>query len=215
MGAGALERLLDGLSENEVRCQQPHRLARGSPYRGNAQALDQRFQNAVRSLARMDDAGRYSQRPRRGRDQQGVRFDVVGRPLSGRKLVFYQPIGGGRVRHAQQRLGQNHEGEPLLGGQGIGVQEILHPAEPAGSGADTLDKARGAFIDAPLRLRRTPRLRQQRSRDRLVGGRVGATQHGFRIHARGALRICNHGPPWAECMTLAKIIVTRGQKRQG
>ena len=94
-------------------------------------------------------------------------------PIAGRELVLDQPVGGGGVGHPQQRLGQHHERQPLPGGQRIGVQEILDAAEPAGMGADALDQARGARIDARLGRSRARDRGQQPRRDRLVGRRIG------------------------------------------
>ena len=42
-----------------------------------------------------------------------------------------QPVGGGSVGHAQERLCQHHERQPLLGGQRIGMEEILDAAARA------------------------------------------------------------------------------------
>ena len=62
------------------------------------------------------------------------------RPVAGRKLVLDQPVGGRGIGHAQQRLGQHHQGEALLGGERIFAQEVLDPAEPAALGPDRLDE---------------------------------------------------------------------------
>ena len=66
------------------------------------------------------------------------------------ELVLDQPVGGRGIRHAQQRLGQHHQREALLGRERIVAQEILDAAEPAGMGADRLDQPRGARVDARL-----------------------------------------------------------------
>ena len=87
----------------------------------------------------MDDAGGDAERPGRGRNEQRARFDVVRGPIAGGELVFDQPVGGGGIGHPQQRLRQHHEGEPLLGGQRIGMQEVLDAAEPASAAANGLD----------------------------------------------------------------------------
>ena len=82
----------------------------------------------------------------------------------GRELVLDQAVGGGGIGHPQQRLGQHHEGEPLLGGQRIGVQEILDPAEPAGPARGCPSISRVARrIDASLGLGRAGRFRQAAS----------------------------------------------------
>src|SRR6185369_3682271 len=42
-------------------------------------------------------------------------------PVAGGELVLDQAVGGHGVRHAQQRLGQHHQRQPLLGRKRIGV----------------------------------------------------------------------------------------------
>ena len=50
------------------------------------------------------------------------------------ELVLDQPVGGRGVGHAQERLGQHHEGEPLLGRERVFPQHLLDAAEPAAVG---------------------------------------------------------------------------------
>jgi hypothetical protein len=76
----------------------------------------------------------------------------MARPVPGLELVLDQPVGGAGVGHPQQRLGEHHQRQALLGGERIGVQEILHAAEATGAGADRLHQTRGAGIDARLGL---------------------------------------------------------------
>ncbi len=52
MGAGALQRLADGLPDDEMRAQQPHRLARRRSQGGQADPLGEVFENRLRRLAR-------------------------------------------------------------------------------------------------------------------------------------------------------------------
>ena len=66
------------------------------------------------------------------------------------ELVLDQAVGGGGIRHAQQRLGQHHQGQAFLGGERIFPQQFLDAAEPAALGADRLDQARGVRVDARL-----------------------------------------------------------------
>ena len=75
-------------------------------------------------------------------------FTSGGGPVARGELVLDQAVGGGGVRHPQQRLRQHHQREALLGRQRIGMQEILDAAEPAGARPDPLDEPRGAGIDA-------------------------------------------------------------------
>ena len=82
--------------------------------------------------------------------KQRRRFDVAVEPAAGGELIFDQPVGGSGIGHAQQRLGEDHQSEALLGRDRIGVQEILDAAEAAGSGANRLDETARAGIDAAL-----------------------------------------------------------------
>ena len=115
MGAGAAERLLDGLPEHEMRADEPHRLARRRAYRRQAETLGETLQDRRRRFAGVNDAGGDPQRPRRRRDQERRRFEVAVEPAAGGELVFDQPVGGQRIRHAQQRLGEHHQSEALPG----------------------------------------------------------------------------------------------------
>ena len=136
---------------------------------------------------RMDDAGGDAERPGRGRDQERAATRSAVRPVAGRELVLDQPVGGRGVRHAQQRLGQHHQRQPLLGRERIGVQEILDAAEAAGMGADALDQPPGAGIDARLGVSVARCRGQQRGRQRLVRRRIGRDKS---PHARSS------GPDW-------------------
>ncbi len=177
-----------------MRGQEPHRLAGGRAHGGEAQPLDETFQDRIRALAGMDDARGDAERPSRRGNEQRIRFDVVGGPIAGRKLVLDQPIGGGGIGHPQQRLRQHHEGKPLLGGQRIGMEEVLDPAEPAGFGPDARDEAGRMRVNSPLGVGRAGRLSEQRGRQRLVGRRVGRREDDSCAGIRGAgdFRIWNH-----------------------
>ena len=147
MRASAIERLLDCLAEHEMGAQEPHCLpGRGANGR-QAEPLDHALEDRVRSLAGLNYPCRDTQGPGGGRDQEHVRFDFVRRPVSTRKLVLDQSVGGHCVRDPQQRLRQNHQGEALLGGERISMQKILDAAEPAPPGADALDQSSGAGVD--------------------------------------------------------------------
>ncbi len=70
-------------------------------HRRQAQALDQTFDNAFRLLARLDDARGQARasRPRPTPESAGALGpDAPNRRL---QLVLDQPVGGGRIRHAQ------------------------------------------------------------------------------------------------------------------
>ena len=160
MAARARQRLLDGLAEHEMRADQPHRLPRRRAHRRQAEAADDGVEDRFRRLARMNDAGGDAERPRRGRDQDRGRFDVAVEPAAGGELVLDQPVRGRGVGHAQQRLGQHHQREPLFGRERIGVQKILDAAEAGRLGADRLDQPPRAGVDAASRRRCRARRRR-------------------------------------------------------
>jgi hypothetical protein len=104
------------------------------------------------------------------------------------ELVLDEAVGGGGVRHAQERLGQHHEGEALPGGQGVFAQHRLDAAEAAAMRADRLDQGAGAFVDPSLPLGRQPRIGEQALGDELVVLRVGrreARRDGIRHESFG------------------------------
>ena len=145
--------------------------------RRQAQPLAQALENVLRRLARLDDARRDAERPGRSRNEQRVRFHLMVGPVAGRELVLDQPVGGCGIGHAQQRLGQHHQGKALAGRERILAQEILDAAEPAGFRPDRLDEARRARVDARFRRGGARRLRQQARGDPLVGRRIGGGEH--------------------------------------
>ena len=177
-----------------MRAEEPHRLAGRGAHRRQAEPLDQAVEDGVGRLARLDDAGGDAERPGRGRDQEGVRLHVGARPVAGRELVLDQAVGGGGVGHAQQRLGQHHQGEALLGGERIGMQEILDAAEPAGPAADAFDQPGGTGVDPRFGRGRPRRLSQECGRDRLVRRRIGrdngrlGTVGGYRRSSEAPIR---------------------------
>src|SRR6516225_7579123 len=98
------------------------------------------------------------------------------------------------IAHAQQRLRQHHEGEALLGGQRIGVQEILDAAESPGPGPDPLDETPCIRVDSPFGVADAGGLTEQSGRDRLVGRRIGSAEEGccVCIRGQGYRRIWDH-----------------------
>ena len=109
------------------------------------------------------------------------------RPVAGRELVLDQPVGGRGVRHAQQRLGQHHQRQTLLGRERIGVQEILDAAEPAGlrrgSPRSAAGRARRCGLRPPRRAAPRP---AKRPRERLVRRRIGRAERRQRRRCRSA-----------------------------
>ena len=78
MRAGTRERILDGLSKDEMRAQEPHGLPRSRAHRGKPQPLEQAFQDRVGCLAGMNDASGDAERPGRGGDEQRVEAEAAG-----------------------------------------------------------------------------------------------------------------------------------------
>ncbi len=149
-GAGAVQRLADGLAEHEMAAEHPHRLPRGGADGGHADALGQRAQDALGRLAGLDDARRDAERPGRGGDEEGVRAGLVVDEVALADLVLDQPVGGGGIGHAQQRFGQHHQRQALAGRQRIFAQQLLDAAEPArpASGSPRSDRVARLSIRA-------------------------------------------------------------------
>ncbi len=128
--AGCLERLLDRLAGHELLAQQAHgEVDRGADHRLAAPG-DQAGQRRPEAfLARGGDqlAG-DQQAPGRGIDEDGRAVAEMGPPVALAELVPDQPVGGGGIGDAQQRLGQAHQRDPLLAGEG----KFLHQRVDAG-----------------------------------------------------------------------------------
>ena len=188
--AGARQRFLDGLPEHEMRAEQLHRLARRQSHRRHTKPFHHTLDNILRGFARLDDACGDAQRPGRCRHQEGA--GALGlRPIAGGQLVLDQPVGSDGVGHAQQRLGQHHQRQSLLGGERIGVQEILDPAEAARPGANGLDQPAGARVDTRLSSVRARNSRQQTGSDGLVRRRIGCSEGRHRAAPDGVLTDCS------------------------
>jgi hypothetical protein len=177
-GACPLQRLLDGLAEDEMTPEDAHGLARRRAHRRQAEPLGELAENPFRRLAWLDDARRHSESPGGSVDQEGVRFRLVVGEVALPQLVLDQAVGGGGVGHAQERLGEHHQGEPLAGGESVFAQHLLNAAEPAAIGADRPDQRPGALVDPALPLGREPRVREQALGDEFVVLRVGRLEAG-------------------------------------
>ena len=70
------------------------------------------------------------------------------------ELVLDQAVGGGGVRHAQKRFGENHERQPFLGGERIFAQDLLDTPDAAASRADGVDEPERRGVDLALDGRR-------------------------------------------------------------
>ena len=144
--------------------------------------------------------------------RSAVDFTSLSQPAAGGELVLDQAVGGGGVGHAQQRLGQHHERQPLLGRERIGVQEFFDAAEPAGLGADGLDQPVRARIDAGFRGSVARGLGKKARRQLFVGRRkrrskwsAGQEQPGHR-----ALHSAADSPNYGEAA--ARRIISRDRQ---
>ena len=129
LARAALERFLDGAADHELAADDAH----GAAYR----QAHQRLARLARQLAhpagrvRLDgriqiqNPARQHQAPGRGIDEQGFGSARVRRPVPGRELFGDQPVRGGVVRDAQQRLGDAHERDALLIRQPEFLQERI------------------------------------------------------------------------------------------
>ncbi len=106
----------DGFAEHEVASHQSHRLPCRRANRRQAQAFRQPPDRALRGLAGLNHPGRQAKRPGRGVDQEGAGFGLVVDEVTLPEPVLDELIGGRRIRHPQQRLGQHHQRQSLLGG---------------------------------------------------------------------------------------------------
>ena len=105
-----------------------HRLIGYSPDDRLAEALEQLtqgFANGV-ALGILQQVAGHQQGNGGGVDQPRGRLAHVGAPGAGGDLVFDQFVDCGVVRHAQQRLGQTHQGNAFLGGKAVLCQELFH-----------------------------------------------------------------------------------------
>ena len=70
MATGASERLVDILSDDEMRAEEPHRLPRRGTHGRHAEAANDGVENGFWRLARVNDACGDAKRPGRGRHQK-------------------------------------------------------------------------------------------------------------------------------------------------
>ncbi len=136
------QRRFDGFAKHEMAAHQPHRLPRRRAHRGRADPLGEPAQRSLRRLARLDHPRRHPQRPGRGIDQEGRGFGLVVDEIALAELVLDEAVGGTGIRHAEQRLRQHHQRQPLPGRQRELAQHVLDPAERVVIGADRLDQPR-------------------------------------------------------------------------
>jgi|GEM_PF-5780744 len=124
----ARHRLADVAAQHELRAHFPHRAAHG----GTDDRLTQPPHHAAQ---RTDDAaivllvqhppGQH-QPPGRGIDHHRPAIAHMRAPVMRGDLVLDQVVDRLGIRHAQQRLGQRHQGHALLGRQAIFREERFH-----------------------------------------------------------------------------------------
>ena len=188
--AHALQGFTDRLAEDEMRAHEPHRLADRRAQRRQADASRKAGQYALRRLARMEDPRAQAERPARSRDEQGIGFDCVMRPIGMTELVFDQPIGGRRVRNPQQRLGEHHQGKALFGGKRIFAQHIFDAAEAGAASGPRQSAASPAHRSpprAPARERRELKSSPARSSSGAAKGASNAGTSGPRSGSTAAV----------------------------
>jgi hypothetical protein len=99
--------------------------------------------------------------PGAGVHQERAAAAHVPLPIALGELVADEPVGGGGVWDAQQRLGDAHEEHAFLRREVVFAQERLHAgASPSGASA-LLDQLAGARLDARLASGGEPRLADQ------------------------------------------------------
>ncbi len=145
---GAFHRGVDRLAEDELAAHLLHRLADSAADHRLAEPLHRAAQVAddARLLLFEHLAGQH-QRPGRGVDEAGGGTSEVAAPVGRRDLVLDQRVHRLGVGHAQQRLGQAHQRDALLGREAVFGEEDLHQAG-AHVGADLADEGRAPGGDA-------------------------------------------------------------------
>ncbi len=162
---GIGERLLDGLAEHELIAENAHRLAQRLADDRLAASGDQALHHAGRvrlpPLAPIEDVSGQHQTPGRGIDEQRVRMAEMARPVAQADRAGDQPVRGGSVGDAQQRLGQAQQKHPLLARQPIFMQEGIDTAALRAALPRRLDEAQGQGLDVAAILGTEARLGDQ------------------------------------------------------
>ena len=144
-GAGAIHRLANGAPEHELAAQFAHGLLDCRADHRLAQPLDRamhdRCETARRRLAQ-HRTGQH-QRPGGGIHQRRGGLAKMLAPGGRRDLVLDQRVHGLGVGHSEQRLGEAHQRDALIGRKPIFRQEHLHHAGRV-HGADIADECGGA-----------------------------------------------------------------------
>ncbi len=131
-GRGAFQRLTDRAAKDELPAQDLHRLQGRLADHRFAQPADRALEAGTQSRCLVAPlvqhlAGQH-QRKGCGVDESAAAFAHMFAPVDPGQLVVDQRIGGGRVGHPQQGLGQTHQRDAFVGAQAIGLQERIKPA---------------------------------------------------------------------------------------
>ena len=192
LGRGAPQRFVDGAAEHELSAQDLHRLQGCLPDHRFAQPPDRALQAGAQPARRfaplLQDLPRQHQRERGGVDERAVAVAHPFRPVDPGQLVMDQRVGGGGVRHAQQRFGQAHQRDAFLGPQPIGLQERVQPAGLVRPRAH--DQLRGQRLRGGMDRAGGRGLQQPLGQAGLLFHAIGAAQGGAvqRGRLRGGLR---------------------------
>ena len=196
MAAGAGQRLVDILSDDEMRAEEPHRLSRRGAHGRLAETAHGGIENGFRRLARVNDACGDAKRPGRGRHQERGRFDVAVEPPAGGELVLDQPVRGRRIGHAQERFGEHHQRQPFLGRERVCVQEIVDAAQSGLFLPDRFHQASRASINSAFGGRLAWGADKKTCRQLLIRRSVGCLkcwQPGMRlVHSDNLSPLCRH-----------------------
>ncbi len=126
---------------------QPHRLPGRGAHGGNAEPFGQPPDRSIRSFAGLDHPRRHAERPGRRIDQEGAGFGLVMHEIALAELVLDELVGGAGIGHAQQRLREHHQRQPLFGREREFAKHVLDAAEPVVLGAYRLDQAGSRAVD--------------------------------------------------------------------
>ncbi len=188
----AAQRALDRLAHDELRPENPHRLAQRGTHDGLADALDEpRKERRGRflELGGAHDAPRQEQRPRRSVDEQRFALSQVCLPIRGTELVGNEPVRRVGIRNAQQRLGEAHQHDAFAGRQVVRAQQRVDAAGVSLTAADRRDERCGLVPDERgLRRRQRGATDELRERFRLVG-EIALRDRGADGGRRGASRV--------------------------
>ncbi len=184
-----LDRLANIAAQHELMSQFLHRATDGRTDHRLTQPLDRAVQHMGNTgrLIFLEHLARQHQGPGRGIDKAGGRTTQMCAPFGWGDLVLDQVVNGLSVRHAQQRFGQAHQRDTLVGRKAVLGQEHLHQARAtrAPNGLDQPDRTmpRGR-ADRGIGGRLATQIRQHGIFDNMVGGADGFTQDVKAGHGR-------------------------------